>query len=150
VRENAEAFAIDASVAVKWFFHEAHSEAALRIKQGFSQRWFEVFVPDLFFLDLANIIRFQPTIPPMDAQAMMEDVFNMELNIVPLTRGMTHDAMRLAHEAGLTIYDAAYVVVARAQQVHLVSADPDLIDLWPKENVMSLEAWHESYRVVEE
>jgi predicted nucleic acid-binding protein len=121
---------VDASVGIKLFVNEPDSNAAHALFARLADDPpAELFVPDLFYIECANILlkytrRFGRLLD--DAKADLADLNLITLKSVP-TAALMEDALVLAHEKGLTAYDACYAVLARQLQIPLVTADEKVI-----------------------
>ncbi|MGH2586569.1 MAG: type II toxin-antitoxin system VapC family toxin [Dehalococcoidia bacterium] len=113
--------AVDASIAVKWYFREEHREAALRLLD----EQHTLLAPDLLIAEFANVAwkhvrRGNATVA--EARSALN-----RLLIVPLTlyaaRIVMPAAFDIACETGCTAYDSIYLALARVQGCQLVTAD---------------------------
>jgi predicted nucleic acid-binding protein len=114
-------FVVDASVVVKWFVPEIHSEAA-RSLLDFSH---EYFAPDLLFAETANTIwkkirRGELTVER--GQQLVEDICRIAVETVPC-RLLAEDAHGLAHATGRTVYDSMYLALAIRLKTRMITAD---------------------------
>lgn len=117
-------FVVDASVVVKWFIPEIHSDAARRLLDQPHQ----YLAPDLLFAEAGNVIwkkvqRRQLTSEM--GQQLIRDLLTVALDIVP-TRGLIDDAYAMAIHTGQTVYDAIYLVLAIRLDTQLITADARL------------------------
>ncbi|MCI0550392.1 MAG: type II toxin-antitoxin system VapC family toxin [Anaerolineae bacterium] len=88
----------------------------------------EIHVPDLFYIECANILlkythRYKR--PQEDSLEDLKDLNNLAL-IITSTSELIEDAVQLAGEKNLTAYDACYAVLARKLKLPLVTADAPL------------------------
>jgi predicted nucleic acid-binding protein len=82
-------------------------------------------VPDLVFGEVGNALLGYVRggrIALGDAQTALGLVLEVPLHVVSL-KTLAEDALRRAHELGLSVYDAAYVVLTEATGATLVTAD---------------------------
>jgi predicted nucleic acid-binding protein len=82
-------------------------------------------VPDLVYGEVANALLGYVRahrVAPADAQAALRLIVELPLRTVSLKTFAT-DALALAQEIGLSVYDAAYVVLSQATSATLVTAD---------------------------
>jgi predicted nucleic acid-binding protein len=86
-----------------------------------------IAVPALLYYEVANILLFGRSRPPIDEAAeALSDLFSIPLVVAgaaPDTAGAT---LRLASRDGLSYYDASYVALAEALDCSLVTADQRL------------------------
>ncbi len=117
-------FVVDASVVVKWFVPEIHSDAARRLLTLPHQ----YFAPDLLFAEAANTIwkktrRGELSIE--DGSRLVADIGGVAVESVSC-RALAEDAHALANAIGQTVYDALYVALAVRLDTRLITADARL------------------------
>lgn len=118
--------AVDASVAIKWFLPEIHSEAALRLLND--ER--ELLVPDLVWSEVGNVLWKkwqQGQIKGEDAPAILQDLGRLGL-AVRSARELVDDAWPLATRLKRTFYDSLYLALAESEACPLVTADRRLFN----------------------
>ncbi len=119
-------FVVDASVGVKLFVNEPGSGLAHALFAKLAEDPpFELFVPDLFYIEFANILlkymrRFGRSLE--DSQADLRDLSLLALKSAA-TSDLMLDALVLADEKQLTAYDACYIALAMRLNVPLITAD---------------------------
>lgn len=112
---------VDASVAIKWYLPEVHSESAERLLTGAA----ELCVPDLLFPEIGNILWKRVTradMPEEKARSILH-----ALGALPLTvwsTGVLADgALSIACNAKRSFYDSLYLALAVTADCRLVTAD---------------------------
>jgi predicted nucleic acid-binding protein len=118
------AFVVDASVVLKWFVPEIHSEAARRLLSAEH----EFMSPDLLFPEIGNVIWKKVRRGELTAdegEKLTADVSRVAVETVA-TRGLMVDAHALAITTGLTVYDAMYLALAVRLETALITADEKL------------------------
>lgn len=118
--------AVDASVAIKWFVPEIHSEAALRILQ--KKR--ELLVPDLVWGEVGNILwkkRWREEITDQDARFVLQQLDRLNLDVYS-SQKLAETAWDLAGRLKRTFYDSLYLALAQSQACPLVTADRRLFN----------------------
>jgi predicted nucleic acid-binding protein len=120
---------MDASVGIKLFIEEEFSD---KVQMLFSKLTedpqAEIYVPDLFYIECANILlkytrRFDR--PLEDSMADIKDLSKLALKTTS-TLELIEDALLLASEKKLTAYDACYAVLAQKLGLPLITADVPL------------------------
>jgi len=117
---------VDASVAIKLFVGEPLSDRAeLLFSQLASDPDTRFYVPDLFFVECANILwkyaqRFG--YPAAEAQKSLSRLNSLALERFPLAE-ILPDALEIALAHSITVYDACYVAAASLLKVPLFTAD---------------------------
>lgn len=117
-------FVVDASVVVKWFVPEIHSDAARRLLAMAH----EYVAPDLLFAETANTIwkkirRNELTVG--EGQRLVADIGRIAVETVS-SRALAEDAHALAHATGRTVYDSMYVALAARLNTRSITADDRL------------------------
>ncbi|MEM0302113.1 MAG: type II toxin-antitoxin system VapC family toxin [Archaeoglobaceae archaeon] len=116
---------LDASAAVKWFLREKESEEMKLLLEKIISKEFEVHVPELLFLEVANVLRY--------AKLSEEDVIEgiKALMILDFSvhgfKELFEDAVEIAFEKGLTIYDSVYLALSMKLGAVLVTYDSILL-----------------------
>jgi predicted nucleic acid-binding protein len=117
---------IDASAGIKLFIEEPLSDQAHALFQRLAaDPAAEFFVPDLFFIECANVLlktmrRFGRSL--QDTQADLADLRLLALTSTD-TVELMEDALELANALDLSAFNACYAVLARRLGVPLVTAD---------------------------
>ena len=120
---------VDASVGIKLFVEEEFSEKVQSLfTQLADESPAELYVPDLFYIECANILlkytrRFKR--PIEDSVADLADLNELALKSTS-TADLMEAALIVAHDENLTAYDACYAVLARKLELPLVTADEPL------------------------
>ena len=117
-------FVVDASVVVKWFVPEIHSDAARRLLT----LPHKYLAPDLLFAETANTIWKKVRRKELEAQdgrQLVADIGRIAVEIVSC-RPLAEDAHALANATGQTVYDAMYVALAVRLNTRAITADERL------------------------
>jgi predicted nucleic acid-binding protein len=127
---KGDACVVDASVAIKLFLDEEDSELSILL---FSQLAAEsparFYVPDLFFIECANILwKYVRNFgyPPDSARQDVEDLQALHLHTIS-TADLLSPAFELALAFDLTAYDACYAALAGQLEIPLITADTALV-----------------------
>ncbi|HET7220015.1 MAG TPA: type II toxin-antitoxin system VapC family toxin [Vicinamibacterales bacterium] len=117
-------FVVDASVVVKWFVPEIHSDAA----RGLLALPHEYVAPDLLFAETANTIWKKirrKELTAEEGQQLVADIGQIAVETVSC-RALAEDAHALANATGRTAYDSMYVALAVRLKTRLITADDRL------------------------
>lgn len=121
-----ESCVIDASVGIKLFLDEDGSETVHQLFQDNLIGTCDcLFVPDLFFVECANILWkrvMRKEIPAELAIEHISDLHELELPSTP-TFELIEPAIAIACERQITTYDACYVALADIKKTPLLTAD---------------------------
>ena len=115
---------VDASVVVKWFVPEIHSDAAPRLLA----LPHEYFAPDLVFAETANTIWKKIRRGELTAEhgrRLVTDIGRSAIETVPC-RVLAVDAHVLANATGRTVYDSLYLALAIRLKTRMLTADERL------------------------
>ena len=122
---------VDASVAVKWCLPSQREELVTEAEELLdSSRRDEVqfLVPDLFWVELANVLWKAVRRGEMladNAAAAISFVRDLDIGTVP-SFDLVPQALVLAVSHGRTVYDSLYVVLAMQSKSELITADERL------------------------
>jgi predicted nucleic acid-binding protein len=120
---------VDASVGIKLFVEEEFSAVADRLFSCLTANPpAHFYVPDLFYVECANILwkytrRFD--YPAANARQDVRDLGALALRTVS-TADLLEPALELALACDLTVYDASYAALARQLGLPLITADEPL------------------------
>lgn len=118
---------VDASIVLKWLMpHEPLAEGALAIRQGHTEGRQPCACPDLLLYEVANALITKSRVPLEEAATGLALVLRDELIRYPFEDGNPGYALRVAREHHLSLYDAAYVALAKRLECDLVTADRQL------------------------
>ena len=117
---------IDASVLIKLFFEENHSEAAERCVQATR----ELLAPDLIWSEAANVIwkrQRRGDLSRKDAAEIAGHLIGLPLR-THLSVDLMPDALDLAMQFDRTVYDSLYVALAVRTNSVMISGDERLVN----------------------
>ena len=118
---------VDASVAFKWLIPDAAEEdvsAAKALLVDHMEGRVAIAVPALFYYEVANILLFGRSRPPIEEAAeALRDLYSIPLVVAVPAPDTADAALRLAADHGLSYYDASYVALAETLDCTLLTAD---------------------------
>jgi predicted nucleic acid-binding protein len=132
---------VDASVAVKWFLPEAHTEAARRAL-GEDH---ELLAPDLIAAEFGNALWKRWRRGEMDgskAAGMLRDFTRAPIEIVPSSVLMA-GAWSIAQKFARSFYDSLYLALAVRADCPLLTADRQLYNAFREKSLASRLCWVE-------
>jgi predicted nucleic acid-binding protein len=117
-------YVVDASVVLKWFLPEIHSDRARRLLDAKH----EYIAPDLLFAEAGNAIwkkirRHELTL--REGQRVVADMGRIAVETVSC-RVLAEDAQALANATGRTVYDCMYIALAARLNTRAITADDRL------------------------
>ena len=119
---------LDASVIVKWFSEEEHTDKALKIRERIRIGKEKVIVPDLLLYELANALKYNPNFDASDVSDALTSIFDMDINIVTPIPETINSAIKLGFQYNITVYDAFYIALARETELIYITADKRLCE----------------------
>jgi predicted nucleic acid-binding protein len=135
-------YVIDASVGIKWFVPEIHSDVAQQLLTEGNT----LLVPDLFFPEIGNIL-WKRVRRGEDTSENARQTF-AEFNTVPMevygSQPLTPTALAIALQTDRTVYDSLYLALAILQQCSMVTADTKLFNALSNTAFVNNVIWVES------
>lgn len=124
---------LDASVAIKLFLPEAFTpEVTLLFAEVVAHPGSEPFVvPDLFFIECANILWKRVTrLKDLDAGLARRHLADLRALQIPSVgmAALADRALEIGMRHEITCYDASYVTLAEARGIPFLTGDQRLID----------------------
>jgi predicted nucleic acid-binding protein len=116
-------FVIDTSVTLAWYLEEEFSPAARQWQDRLLSGAVRLLVPSLHYWEFANALRTlaaRKAIEEGTAQELLDLHLEAPLEVAEPDR---REVFRLALEYGATAYDAVFICLALANDVHLVTAE---------------------------
>ena len=120
---------VDASAGIRLFLPEEHSEAVQELfEQSLEDADASLCVPDLFFIECANVLWKKVRRGEYSAQMAFENLADLKALDLPTTPSseLMERALQIACDLGITAYDACYAALAEARGVPLLTADNQL------------------------
>lgn len=112
---------IDASVVLKWYFHEPFSEEACRL----INRGGPIYVPELLYSQVGTVLWKRVKASEMkreDAQRVLMNLSRLPLISVP-TSELARPALEIASSTARTYAESVYFALAFRMDTPLVTAD---------------------------
>lgn len=114
-------YALDASVGVKWFKHEAGQDAALALLEGAVRGEISLVAPTHFAHEVLSVVRRHYT--SRDVVPAWQRLQAAGLALVPLTDEVVAEAARQCELLGCSFYDALAPACAALLGATLATAD---------------------------
>src|ERR1039457_5074058 len=108
---------IDASVVAKWFVEEDHSDVALRLRDDYASLKVKVIVPQIAVYEVLNALKYSHGFGTKDLTEVADTLRGYQLIELPLDAPLARETIKLAMDAGITIYDAVYVAIGAVRKL---------------------------------
>jgi predicted nucleic acid-binding protein len=118
---------IDASVAVKWFNPEKGSDKAILIRKSYVAGDIEIEAPSLLVYEVMNALRYNPSFGIDEVKTCLDALHGIQITLYDFSGDYAEQSLELAYRIGITLYDAAYVALARLRGGVLYTADMELV-----------------------
>lgn len=121
-------FVLDCYMTMAWILPDESTPGTVRLRDSLVER--TAVVPGLWSVEVANVLLVATRHGRIEAgmwSALVERIGRLPLETDSETgaRALT-DALRLAREHGLTVYDAVYLELALRRRLPLATLDSDL------------------------
>ena len=116
----------DTSVVYKWYVTENETLEALDLLEDFNSGIERLAVPDLILYELANALRYSRKFNVKDVESALENFTSLGIEIITPNEALLKEAVRLAINHDVTVYDAVYVALAKSLGCELITADKKL------------------------
>ena len=135
---------VDASVAIKWFIPEIHSEAAIQLLEKNPS----LLAPDLIFAEIGNILWKKARSNELSletAHTLLNDFKRLPFKITE-SEFLLDTAWHIASRYQRTFYDSLYLAVAKTENCLFVTADHAFFNALQKTPLNSLLLWVEELK----
>jgi predicted nucleic acid-binding protein len=130
MRAGQPIWVVDASVGIKLFVPEEYSSEVLSFfKPSSSDEPDDIFVPDLFYAECANILwKYVHRVGYPFSEAKKDIAELKKINLITVSSvQLMEKALELALEWDITTYDACYLALADQLKAPLLTADEKLL-----------------------
>lgn len=137
-------YVVDTSVAVKWFseYDESDLETALNLRYQILERKCSIVVPDLFFYEIANALRYNPNFSETDIKKAVNTLFEMDFEVKVIEPTVMAHTIELAVRNNVTVYDACFLALSELEMIPFITADYKFVkNLKGFDNIIKLSAF---------
>jgi len=123
---------VDASVALSWALPDERDESRERVLEAIRSGHIRPVVPELWCYEVMNAVRYavrNGRLAEDDAAATTRTLWTFAAEFVSISEHGAADVLRTALHTGLTVYDAAYLALARERGADLVTWDKEMLRL---------------------
>ncbi|MEM4972043.1 MAG: type II toxin-antitoxin system VapC family toxin [Sulfolobales archaeon] len=122
-----KAIVLDASAVIKWFVKgEEELEEMKLVRDLLLNGEVEIYVPSLLLIEVSNALRYIEGLDGEDVIKAVNALKKLGLWIVDAME-LLEDAIKIAFESDITVYDAIYVALARRIRGSLITYDRELL-----------------------
>jgi len=118
----------DASVVVKWFVEEEHTDAALRLRDDYVDRTVDIASPDLLPYEVLNALRYNPGLGERQLKEIVEALDKYSLWLTPLEGDLAYTCVENSMRHGISVYDSAYISLGQIREIPVYTADRRLMN----------------------
>ncbi|PSQ21145.1 hypothetical protein BRD04_07095 [Halobacteriales archaeon QS_9_67_17] len=116
---------VDTSVVVKWYIPEQHHEQARALRDAYLDGTFDLVAPALMPFEAVNALKYSGHYDGDRLEDASKSLSEYGIELVPF--GETGPVAEIASELDITVYDAAYVALARDRDTKVYTADGRLL-----------------------
>ena len=116
---------LDASVIAKWFLEEEKSSSALYYRDLHLKRKEIIIVPNILVYEIANLLLYK-NFTEKEIVSVLESLENFKIEVISLNFSDIARTAILAKQREITVYDAAYILLARNFGCRFITADKKL------------------------
>ncbi len=127
-----EKIVVDASIIAKWFLDEEYSSEALMLRNDYVRGLFIIAVPTLLEYEVLNALKYSRVYSMEELLEIGNAINKYGFLVYELENDYKKLTIMIAEESGLSIYDAAYVALAKYLNTKLYTADNEIIEKFPK------------------
>lgn len=120
---------IDTSALIKFVLPEDHSDTARNLIEQHISSVLELSAPEYILVEAANVLWKRVSRNDLligEAAQALHELRRVDLVLIPESQ-LLDDALLLAAEINIAVYDALFCVLAQRQQAPLITADLPLV-----------------------
>ena len=131
----------DASVVVKWFVEEEHTDAALRLRDDYVDRTVDIVSPDLLPYEVLNALRYSPGLGENQLNEIVEALDKYSLWLTPFEGDLTRACVENSMRHRISVYDSAYISLGQIKEIPVYTADRRLMNRVGDERVRHISTY---------
>jgi len=118
----------DASVIVKWFVEEEYTDKALKLRDMHVNGEVTIAAPELLPFEVLNALRHSNLFEKDELVNVAVSLSSYGIELHSLRGRLAEEAVKIAVEKDITIYDSSYVALAATLNTRLYTSDRKLIE----------------------
>jgi predicted nucleic acid-binding protein len=123
-----ETLVIDASVLVKWYVEEVHSDKALALRDRHVNGDLQIAAPALISYETLNALKYTGLFSTKELKEIATSIENYDISLYGLERKTAELTLEATEKNDITVYDGSYLGLAMSLETELITADQKLID----------------------
>lgn len=116
------------SVIYKWYVEEENTTKALSLRDDFVKRGMKLSFQTFSFMNQPNALRYNSRIEREEVEETIDNLFELGLETVLATPTLTKEALKIAYDYQITVYDALYITLAQNLEFEFIRADKKLYE----------------------
>ena len=117
---------VDTSVVVKWYIPEQHHEQARALRDAYLDGAFDLVAPALMPFEAVNALKYSGYYDGERLEDASKSLLGYGIELVPFND--IGSIAEVADTLEITVYDAAYIALARKLDADIYTADGNLLD----------------------
>ncbi len=140
-------YVIDTSVLVKYAIPAEYNDSVERIVSLHQESGIQLIAPDFIFVECANVlwkVARRVETPVEDVMERLDRLRRINIRLVSQA-DLLKDALRLALDINITVYDALYCALAQRENAELITEDRRLRNALDRTDIryLTLRMWAE-------
>ena len=117
---------VDTSVVVKWYIPEQHHEQARALRDAYLNGAFDLVAPAVMPFEAVNALKYSGYYDGERLEDASKSLLKYGIDLVSFDN--TGPIAEIADTLEITVYDAAYIALARKLDTNIYTADRDLLN----------------------
>ena|SRR3990167_5578760 len=114
---------VDTSIIVKWLnkSNEQYVEKADSLMEAALEGDIELVAPELAKYEIGNTLLFSKKLTPSEASVSLDTAYSLPITFITESEELAKETFTLAHNSGITYYDASFLALAKKYEATLVT-----------------------------
>ncbi|ACP56260.1 type II toxin-antitoxin system VapC family toxin [Saccharolobus islandicus] len=117
---------VDASVVIKWFANENYSRESLILKEAYVKGLEDLSAPCILPFEVLNGLKYTYNLGEKELEEVGKILTDFQITLYGF-EDMLSEIISLSSKYGITIYDAAYIVLGKVLGDKVYTADEKLL-----------------------
>lgn len=126
-----KSYILGTSVAVSWYLQESFSISARKWLERLCSQEIELYVPSLHYLEFGNVLRSYVKRGEL-GERLAQEIYSTHLDSgIQILEPERQTLLAIAIEFDATVYDAAYIAIAKSLDAPVITAERETTN-WVK------------------